>query len=123
MSSLRAKYGRAQTRIQSLAKQASKATNVIIADAETAGTAFGLAVLEGRYGPGKGLGPLPWDMVIGLGGHVLGFWVGGEYEEHLHNIARGAVTKGAVIKGIYVGNAWRQKLIKDGGGVQGREID
>jgi len=104
-----------------LREAAEKATETVIRTTEVAGTAFGLAYLRGRYPSvieGKTQNDLlvagvPVSLMLGIGGHVAGFaGVFGKYDEHIHNIATGALAEYAATKAAEIGKEHKKEAEK-----------
>lgn len=85
-----------------------------IALVEVGGVAFGFGLLQGRQG---GMPEIPYlglsaDLFTGIVLHLVGAigWAG-KYEDHVHNLANGAIASWAVNQGALLG----EKMRKDSG--------
>lgn len=86
-----------------------KGLRQVVRTTELNAVAFGSSVLKGKMGEIVVMG-VPLELGLGLGGHLLGFFgIGGSMNQHLHNIADGALVSWTVGRGIAIGHSMRSK--------------
>lgn len=110
---------------RSAMRHKEKVENVMGAVTQTAEisvAAFGMGVLQGRFGP-ISLGPIPVDLLafalLSLGGYM---GLGGKYNEHMHNFADGLGASYLHTLGAGFGVSWGQKAGKSPFATSGAHI-
>lgn len=114
--------------------KAREVSDTVTETIEVAGTAFGFAWAEGRYGEDKttffgdkdasgapvaGTG-VPASLLVGLAGHIVIFsGMDGGYAKHIRNISDGALAHYAVKAGLKLG----QKMADDAAAAGGPGCD
>lgn len=87
----------------------SPTSRQLVRAGETLGTAAIVGYLSGRYGPLK-VGNVPMDLAAGLGLHLAAFLgLGGKWDEHMHNVANGALLAYVVKFSVGLGTQSRAK--------------
>jgi hypothetical protein len=84
---------------------------------ETGAGAWAGGLIEGRYG-GAALGPLPYNLLAGVGFLIAGYAnLGGDtYSKHLENIGNGFIASYTSALGYAFGKRWRETGKAFGGG-------
>lgn len=100
----------AKNRIARVKEEASEAVEIVVSAAEVSGTAFGLGIVNGRYGSPELLG-VPIDAGVGIVAHVLAFM--DIAPQHLHNVGNGGFGSYFSALGVGVG----QKMARESGQV------
>lgn len=117
---------RAQSITARAAKVKEKADMMVetgIRAAVVGGTAFGLGVVQGKYG-GIELAGVPLELIVGLGGHIAGFTgVGGKASPMLHNVADGALAAWACTMGRGIGKGIGAKTAVKGDVLTDEEME
>ena len=85
---------------------------------ETAGGAWAGGLIEGKFG-GAALGPLPVNLLAGVGFLVAGYMnLGGDkYSEHFNNVGNGFIASYTSALGYAFGKRWKEtgKMLGGGG--------
>ena len=82
---------------------------------ETGAGAYAGGLIEGRYG-GAALGPLPYNLLTGVGFLIAGYMNPGGHGKHLENIGNGFVASYTSALGYAFGKRWRETGTAFGGG-------
>lgn len=96
----------AKGRVARVKAEAEEAVEVVVAAAEVSGTAFGLGMINGRYGSPEVVG-IPVDAGVGIAAHVLAFC--DIAPDHLHNVGNGGLGSYFSALGVGVG----QKMARE----------
>ena len=96
----------ARNRIAKVKEEASEAVEIVVSAAEVSGTAFGLGIVNGRWGSPEVLG-VPVDAGVGIAAHVLAFME--IAPDHLHNVGNGGLGSYFSALGVGVG----QKMARE----------
>lgn len=75
-------------RAKSITEKSEEAIGQVVQSVEINGAAFGAGLVKGRFGTIEVLG-VPADLGAFAAGHLLGFFGGGKYKEHIHNLSDG----------------------------------
>lgn len=102
VSELREKAQRAMARARNMAEKSEKVIETALRTAEVGGAAFGMGVVKGRFGNIEVVG-VPIDLVAASGLHLLGFFGGDRYADHLHALGDGALASYLTTLGTGVG--------------------
>lgn len=97
---------RAQARASKMAHKAENVVERVGAALEVSGAAFGMGVVQGRYG-GIELVGVPIELVIGAGLNGLGMFAGERYAGHMHNLGNGSLAAYTVNLGRGMGMKWK----------------
>ena len=96
----------ARKRVTAVKADAEEAVEVVVAAAEVSGTAFGLGIVNGRWGSPEVIG-VPVDAGLGIAAHVLAFM--DIAPQHLHNVGNGGLGSYFSALGVGVG----QKMARE----------
>lgn len=96
----------ARSRIAKVKEEASEAVEIVVSAAEVSGTAFGLGIINGRWGSPEVIG-VPVDAGVGIAAHVLAFM--DIAPMHLHNVGNGGFGSYFSALGVGVG----QKMARE----------
>jgi len=89
---------------------AGQVLDKLLETGEVLAGAAAVGVASGRFGPlNIANTPIPLDLVGGIGGHLLGFWIGGKTSDHIHNFSNGVLAGYVTKLGVGVGNTLRAK--------------
>lgn len=91
-----------KSRAASAVQKADGVVATSLSAVETTGAAFGLAVLEGRYGPQDIMG-VPVSLAAGIAAHAFAFLTDSALDEHAHAIGNGCLACYAVKMGTEIG--------------------
>lgn len=92
--------------IKRVKEEAEKTVLQVVRTVEITGTAFGLGVVNGRYGSPSILG-VPVDLGIGLAGHAAAFF--DIAPDHMHAVGDGALASYTTALGVGVGTKMLQE--------------
>lgn len=113
---------RAHARARGLAVKSEQAVGTLVRTAEVQATAFGMGVVNGRFGGVEILG-VPLDLGAGSAAHLLAFvGVGGKFSSHLHNLADGALASYMTTLGVGVGKRMAQSAGASSAGAFGSGV-
>lgn len=98
----------AKARVARVKEEASEAVEIVVSAAEVSGTAFGLGIVNGRWGSPEVLG-VPVDAGVGIVAHVFAFM--DIAPNHLHNVGNGGLGSYFSALGVGVG----QKMARESG--------
>lgn len=88
--------------------------NTVIQTAEVGAAAFACGIVQGVW-PGRSLWGVPYDLLAGLGLHVLAFaGVGKGYQKHMHALGDGALAAFLVTVGRDAGGELKRKYKIEG---------
>lgn len=84
---------------------------------ETGAGAWAGGMIEGKYG-GAALGPLPYNLLAGVGFLIAGYanLGGAEYSKHMENIGNGFIASYTSALGYAFGKRWKETGHAFGGG-------
>lgn len=102
VSKLMSKMASLQNRAKAAVQKADGVVATSLTAVETTGAAFGLAVLEGRYGPQDIMG-VPVSLGLGIAAHAFAFLTDSDLDEHAHAIGNGCLACYAVKMGTEIG--------------------
>jgi len=106
LESMKRQVDSARRRVSTVKAEAEEAVEVVVAAAEVSGTAFGLGIINGRWGSPEVLG-VPVDAGVGIAAHVFAFM--DIAPEHLHNVGNGGLGSYFSALGVGVG----QKMARE----------
>lgn len=112
---IKSKMESLQNRIAKAKDKANEVVGVLVRTAEIGVTAFGLSVMNAKFGkPGEGavvVVGVPLSLGIGVALHIAGFMGlgGARGESHLHNFGDGALAEYLADTGRTIGLGWKQK--------------
>jgi hypothetical protein len=95
-----------QSKAKNAVEKVDRVLETVVTAAETTGTAFGLAVYEGKYGPLDVQG-VPISLLAGAGAHLFALLTDGNMGSHAQAIGNGALAYYAVREGISLGTSMR----------------
>ena len=98
----------AQASVRRVREELTEKVEAVVSGAEVAATAWGLGVINGRYGGVEVVG-VPLDLLVGAAGHVLGLC--GVAPSHMHAIGNGGVASLTHTLGLGVGRDMKNKAI------------
>jgi hypothetical protein len=90
-----------------LREQSEKLVGTAMQAVEVGGTSFAFGYAHGRFQDETGefgIGGVPYALAAGIGGHVLGFVMGANLSEHMHNIGDGALAQYGAHLGMKLGS-------------------
>lgn len=96
----------ARNRVAKVKEEASEAVEIVVSAAEVSGTAFGLGIVNGRWGSPEFVG-VPVDAGVGIVAHVAAFM--DIAPAHLHNVGNGGLGSYFSALGVGVG----QKMARE----------
>ena len=96
----------ARNRVAKVKAEANEAVEIVVSAAEVSGTAFGLGIVNGRWGSPELVG-VPVDAGVGIAAHVLAFM--DIAPAHLHNVGNGGLGSYFSALGVGVG----QKMARE----------
>lgn len=106
VSDLRERAQRAMARARNMAEKSEAIVATALRTAEVGGAAFGMGVVKGRFGSIELVG-VPIDLIASSGLHLLGFFGGDKYADHLHALGDGALASYLTTLGAGVGAGMR----------------
>ena len=106
MEDVKRQLDNARARISKVKEEASEAVEIVVSAAEVSGTAFGLGIINGRWGSPEVIG-VPVDAGVGIAAHVLAFM--DIAPSHLHNVGNGGLGSYFSALGVGVG----QKMARE----------
>lgn len=95
--------------IKRVREEADQVVLGIVRTVEVTGTAFGLGVVNGRYGSPSFLG-MPVDLLTGVAGHALAFF--DIAPDHLHSVGDGGLASYTTALGTGIGLKMRDEAVK-----------
>lgn len=91
-------------------KGSSGVLHRLLQSGEILAGAAAVGVASGRFGPlNIGNTPVPIDLVGGIGGHLIAFWLDGAASPHIHNVSNGVLAGYITKLGVGVGTSLRMK--------------
>jgi hypothetical protein len=101
---------RSMRRLRDPEKDEKSVLNKLLQTGEVLAGAAVVGVASGRFGPLNVAGtPIPLDLVGGVGGHLIAFWLDGTASKHIHNVANGVLAGYVTKLGVGVGAKLRTK--------------
>jgi hypothetical protein len=102
---------RLRTRTDRIKEEAKDMIHTLVRTTEVSATAFGLGVVQGRYGPVEVLG-VPLELGGGIAAHLAGLLgLGGNFSGHLHNFGDGFLATYMATVGRGAGLQWKHKAV------------
>ena len=101
----------AKKRMMKIREVADDKVQHLVSASETAGAAFALGVIGGKYGTDADIGGIPIALSTALLLHAAGlFGIGGDMASHLHAFGNGALAAAAADFGGQVGRGTKNGL-------------
>jgi hypothetical protein len=94
---------RLMARAKNITEKSEETVGQVIRTMEVGGAAFAAGVLKGRYGTVEVAG-VPADLGASAGLHLVGFFGGGKYKEHLHSLGDGVLASYLTTVGAGIGD-------------------
>lgn len=102
VAEMASKFQRAMARARNITEKSEETIGQVIQSAEIQASAFTAGVVKGRFGSIEIVG-VPADLGAAVGGHVLAFFGGGKYKEHIHNLSDGVLASYMTALGAGIG--------------------
>jgi len=102
-------------RAKSITEKSEEAIGQVVQSVEINGAAFGAGLVKGRFGTIEILG-VPADLGAFAAGHLLGFFGGGKYKEHIHNLSDGVGASYFTSLGAGIGQRMARDAAAGGAG-------
>ena len=81
---------RLRTSMKNLRARSERELRYVVTGLESGASATAFGFVNGYFGDPT-IGPVPLDLGVGLVGHLVAFWAGGDLSGHLHGLSNGAV--------------------------------
>lgn len=105
----------AAARASKMKEKAEELTQKVMDGATISGTAFLISYSNHRFRgsdgkPGIEILGVPIDLGIGIGGHLMGLFMGGQYANAMHNVGNGALASYLTTMGSGLGTKhWQER--------------